>query len=294
MTWEELLTQWSQGPSQAEQDRWARTAHEISDALKNYPSLHTRSLEIFVQGSFANRVNVRKESDVDVCSLCSDTYFYDNPLGHSIQEYVPSFTPATYNYQDYKNDVQAALVARFGHESVKRGNKAIDVHNRRYDIDADVIPTFEYKDYRTSASRPAMGTAMYSDDGQLITNFPKQQYDNGVAKHDATSRRFKRQVKIQKTLRNSLEDLGYSSAKPIKSFFIESLCWNAPNHCYGYPTYYQDFEQVLPWIYNKTATDEEAAGLLEVNGIKRLFGPHNSWTRFQVRSYIESAWAYTH
>lgn len=221
-TWEEKFQQWSQGPSQAEQDRSARTAREISAALKSHPRLSPRNIEVFPQGSFANRVNVKKESDVDVCSLCDNTYYYDTPPGRTIQEFVPTYSPASYKYSDYKNDVEAALVARFGRDSVKRGNKAIDVHNRRYDVDADVVATFEYKDY--SAGFLNLGTAMLSDDGQFITNFPRQQYDNGVAKHDATRRRFKRQVRIQKNLHNEMEKNGYRVAEPIKSFLLESLC----------------------------------------------------------------------
>jgi hypothetical protein len=163
-------------------------------------------------------------------------------------------------------------------------------------VDADVVATFEFRDYRIADNNkiPAVGTAMYSDDGKFITNFPRQQYDNGVMKHDQTGRRFKRQVRIQKSLRAFMENSFATLAAPIKSFLLESLCWNAPNHCYGNPTYFRDFEEVMNWIYSQTESDNHAAGLLEVNGIKRLLNPDSSWTRVQIRNYIEAAWTLTH
>ena len=96
------------------------------------------------------------------------------------------------------------------------------------------------------------------------------------------------QVRIQKNLRAKLDDLGAVAARPIKSFLLESLCWNVPDHCYGHRSYFEDFEHVMRWIYEQTQSDLQAAGLFEVNGIKRLFGDHNSWTRLQVRTYIEN------
>ena len=67
--WDPIFEEWSKGPTQAEQDRTTRIAREISDALKSYPKLQSRKIEVFPQGSFANRVNIRRESDVDVCAL---------------------------------------------------------------------------------------------------------------------------------------------------------------------------------------------------------------------------------
>jgi hypothetical protein len=69
MTWEEQFQLWSRGPSEADQQRTARIASEIRGALKSSSKLNARNIEVFPQGSFANRVNIPRESDVDVCSL---------------------------------------------------------------------------------------------------------------------------------------------------------------------------------------------------------------------------------
>jgi hypothetical protein len=293
-TWEDQFRQSSQGPSQADQDRTTRIAKSISEALKDYPPLAARNIEVFPQGSFANRVNIPRESDVDICSTYKDAHYYELPPNRSLADYETA-SAATYSFAAYKNDVEVALVQRFGRANVTRGNKCIEVHNASHVVDADVVAAFEFYDYRVlSGGGPAIGTAMFSDNGKFITNFPQQQYDNGVAKHDSTNRRFKRQVRIQKSLRAHMEDQQNQAARPIKSFLLESLCWNVPNHCYGNAMYYQDFEEVMKWIYGKTETDIEAASLLEVNGIKRLIGPHSPWSRFEIRSYVESAWTVTH
>lgn len=289
--WERLFTTWSAGPSQADQERTERAVQEIGAALKAHPGLSARNIEVFAQGSFRNRVNVRKESDVDVCCLCDSTFFYELPPNRSPAEF--SITPATYGYSEYKSQVGQALVARFGAASVSRGNKAFDVHEIRRLLDADVVATFEFRDY--TSGYLIKGTALISDrEGRLHTNFPVQQYDNGVTKHAETSRAFKRQVRIQKTLRNKMSDEGKTSARPITSFLLESLCWNSPIFCYANSTYYSDFEAVLRWLHPKLASPSEASDLREVNGVKRLFGSHNAWTINEVRSYIEAAWGYTH
>ncbi|RCW80895.1 nucleotidyltransferase domain-containing protein [Phyllobacterium bourgognense] len=292
--WEDQFNTWSQAPSQAEQDRSQRIVREISDAINASPKLAHRKIEVFPQGSYANRVNVKRDSDVDICCLCRDTFHYNLPTARTATDY--SFEPATYTYTQYKSEVEEALIDRFGRSAVQRGNKAIDVHDKTRLIDADVVATFEYRDYSAPpfARDYSEGTVLFSDDGNLVTNFPSQQYSNGVAKHDRTNRRFKRQVRIQKSLRNKMEAEGLTVAEPIKSFLIESLCWNAPDDNYGNTTYVSDFENVMNWSYSKTGTDDETFALLEVNARKRLFAAQNSWTRLQLRQYLESAWAYAH
>ena len=296
MNWREKFGFWSTGPGKSEQEKLDRVVSDISETLRNDPVLNSRQTEVFAQGSYANRVNVKKDSDVDVCCLHPDVYFHDKPSGYSVTDLVPDFTPAVYRFSDYKNDVENALVRRYGRLNVSRGNKAFDVHSKVHDIDADVVPTFSYKDFRIfgAYSNPAVGTALISDKGEFCTNYPHQQYDNGVAKHSETSRRFKRQVRVQKNLRNHINEQGLEVSKPIASFLLESLCWCAPNSCYGHADYYDDFEHVMRWIYQKTESDAEVAGLLEVNGIKRLFDANNPWSRLQVRNYVEVAWEITH
>ncbi len=136
--------------------------------------------------------------------------------------------------------------------------------------------------------------ALTSDNNRLATNFPKQQYERGVEKNDSTGRRYKAQVRLQKALRNQMEEAGVEAATAIASFLVESLCWCAPNGCYGYPTLFGNFEAVIMWAYGQTETEQGSGLLREANGIKSLFGSHNPWTRIDVRNYLDAAWALTH
>lgn len=296
MDWRKQFETWSLGPAKAEKDKLDRVVADITVTLKSSPKLTNRNMRIFTQGSYANRVNVKQDSDVDICVLHDGVYYYDTPHGTTIRDFVDPFTEATYEFSVYKMEVFEALTAKYGAANTKWGNKAIDINNRTLDVDADVVPTFIYKDYRLKNANggPVVGTALKANDGTLCINFPDHQHDNGVAKNNSTARKFKRQVRIQKNLRNFMEESNVPSAKPIKSFLLESLCWNAPDHCYNGNHYYDDFEKILEWLYAKTETDAEASSLLEVNGIQQLFGDHNSWTRDQVRNFIYEAWKRTH
>ena len=295
--WEDVFQAWSQPPGQAEQQRCENAIREIKEAISAHPRLHQRGVVTFPQGSYANRVNVREDSDVDVCCRHDGVFIFDLPAGYD-RNFFGLNSPATYAYSDYKDDVEQALINRFGPTPVvTRGNKAIDVNSKQLGVDADVVATFAYRQYYLTGTgyKFHAGTALRTDrENKLITNFPQQQYDNGVSKNDATQKRFKKQVRTQKSLRNKMEDEGVAAALPIPSFLIESLCWCTPNSCYGNSTLFSDFEASLEWQYNATETEGSASTLKEVNAIKGLFGPHNEWTRQQVRSYLEAAWRFTH
>ena len=226
--WERVFSVWSKPPGKTEQERCDRAVRAIKDAVAADATLASKTVRTFPQGSYRNRTNVRQDSDVDVCVLCEDSFYYHllpGVPGLSVQ-----ITPTTYKFGSYKNDVERALVNRFGRANVRRGNKAFDVNENTRRVDADAAPCFAYRLYFNGWLYHD-GTALIADDtGRLVTNFPRQQYDNGVAKNDATDRRFKRAVRIVKKLSHEMEDAGVASARPIASFLIESLIWNARDH----------------------------------------------------------------
>ena len=79
---------------------------------------------------------MRKDSDVDIEILCTDTFFHD-PLPKGWTQEKLGFSDATYHYDQYKNEVEEALVSYFGRAAAKRGNKAFDVHETSYHVEAD-------------------------------------------------------------------------------------------------------------------------------------------------------------
>jgi len=102
--WESVFASWSQGPGKTEQERAENTERQIRQAIQASDKLKNRNISVFTQGSYRNRVNVRQDSDVDVGVVCFDTYFSEYPDDNVRMELAKSFTPATYEYETFKND----------------------------------------------------------------------------------------------------------------------------------------------------------------------------------------------
>ena len=290
MSWEDTFTSWSQGPSATEDSKCQNAENVISDVLKNDSALSKLPIKVFTQGSYRARTNVRQDSDVDICILRTDAFFYDlapnltpNPTSHLS---APSIL-----FPEFKNLVHAALVMELGSKGVTRGNKAFDVHANTYRIDADVVPAFEYRYYWT-ADRFNTGVAFLTDTGVRIHNWPEQTHVNGVAKHDRTSRKYKRAIRILKRLRNHLQDEKIAAADDIGSFLIESLVWNAPDSAFAHNTYTAILRSVLAHTFNNTLNDETCKDWAEVNELKYLFRSNQPWTRPQAHDFLSAAWDY--
>lgn len=296
--WERTFDGWAQAPSQTEQEKCDRAVTAIKRAIDASPLLNNRSVTPFAQGSFANRTNVRQDSDVDVCVFSSETFFFDLPPGLTLQSIGGK--PAAYSFDRYKTEVQVALVAHFGTRHVTRGNKAFDIHENTYRIDADAAPCFEYRLYYYDLSNQLQfvkGTALFADDSgsRRITNFPEQQYASGVAKNNATNRRFKAMVRIIKKLRNEMADLQIPAAEPIASFLIESLVWNWPTESFAASNSWTALVKAfLSYIWHATEPGNEALtqNWRETNEIKIVFRPEVPWTREQVNAFALAAYTY--
>lgn len=187
--WESVFATWSQGPSATEQERAENAERQIRQAIQGSEKLKNRNIRVFTQGSYRNRVNVRRDSDVDISVLCFDTYFDEYPDDNVKAELAKSFIPATYAYATFKNELEEALVARFGRSAVTRGAKAFDVKANSYRVESDVAAFFEHRRY-TSVTHYLSGVEMIPDDYSppRIKNWPEQHYENGVAKNDLTAR----------------------------------------------------------------------------------------------------------
>src|ERR1700733_14521009 len=126
--WEDIFCTWGGAPSATQQTKCENADRAIRKAIDASKKLSAKTIEVFVQGSYANRTNVRQDSDVDICVLYKDAFFPDYSLSQGLDGSVLGFTDGQYPYADFKNDVHAALKGYFGADSVTRGNKAFDVH----------------------------------------------------------------------------------------------------------------------------------------------------------------------
>lgn len=266
--WEDTFQFWSQPPSATEQDKCANAEGGIKKAVEASSLIAGKAISTFAQGSYPSNTNVRLDSDVDVCVLCRDTFFFDLPPGKLKENY--SITPATLTFGDYKNLLHTTLVNQFGAKGVTRGDKAFDVHSNTYRVDADAIPAFEYRYYYDPYSAQFIsGVAFLCDkDNRRIYNYPVQSLANGRAKNERTSRRYKRVVRILKALRNEMQDNRIDAASDVPSFLIESLVYQVPDARFGQYVISGDVKDTLSFLLVNLVTDESCAAWTEVNEIK--------------------------
>lgn len=292
--WESTFRSWGTAPSETKQTKCANAERAIRKAIDADRKLSSKDISVFAQGSYANRTNVRQDSDVDICVLCKESFFPDYSFSPELNDGSFGYTDATYTYAEFKNDVERALISYFGSTSVSRGYKAFDVHANSYRIDADVVPAFEYRRFYGSRYSNGFhsGTLLRPDNGGRIINWPRQNYDNGVARNDITGRRFKAVVRILKRLRNEMAQAGYHTAAPIPSYLIECLVWNVPPEAFGHDDYKADLRWVLAHLWNETRADATCQEWGEINELKYLILPSQPWSREQINQFLQSAWDY--
>jgi len=299
--WHETLRQWAKPPSETEEQKASNAAGMIRDAVRASDALKTRTVEVYATGSYRNNTNARTESDVDVAVVLKDLFFYDLPK--ELTREMLGFGTSTYTFDGFREDVGAALRAKFGN-GVTPGDKAFDVHANTYRLDADVGVFLEHRRY--TGRRNADNSWQYWQGVQMqprgrvpdkIVNWHQQHYDQGVAKNDATGRRFKRVTRILKRLRTEMTERGdaveRAAASPIPSFFIECLVFNAPDDSFNQATetYYDDTRKVLAWLWNRIDKNEHR-DFKEVSGMKWLFRSGQAWTPEQAKSFLGAAWTY--
>ncbi len=289
--WEAKFRKWMGAASDTEKARREHAESMIRAAIQDSKALQGRQVRVFAQGSYRNNTNIPQESDVDIC-VCS-SYTIDLSLPPGATKAGAGLSDATYNYATFKNEVGAALAAKFGSSAVKRGNKAFDVSDTSYRVEADVVAAFEHRRYtsQTQYVKPA-GTSIRSDDGYEITNWPEQHYLNGVTRNQATGMRFKGVTRILKELRFEMMGAGIAAARPLPSYLVECLVFNAPNSDFGHSYVYDDLGEVIASVYNATKTDEPCHEWGEVNELKYLFRASQPWTREQANAFLLAAWRY--
>lgn len=293
--WESTFRSWSKPSSDTEEEKYSNTERMIRATIAASPELSKRNIEVFTQGSYKNNTNVRQDSDVDICVCCRDVFYDDLPSDGSITKESMNFTSSDYEYSRFKNEVEAALVTKFGRNMVTRGKKAFDVHATTYRVDADVVPTFEHRRYYKNYAgqiRFHRGTELHPDNGGKIINWPEQHYANGVEKNKNTLGRYKFITRAIKRLRNEMDENNIASAKPIPSYLIECLVWNTPKDGFGHTEYTADVRHVLAHTFNETSSSERCKEWGEVNELKYLFRTSQPWTLEQAHSFLGAAWDY--
>lgn len=292
---EETFVSWSQGPGKTEAEKCENAVTAVRKAIAADDALSKLDILVFPQGSYYARTNVRQDSDVDICVCYKGALYTEYPEGKTDADF--GITRNGLPFQTFKGMVEKALKNYFGSSFVVRGDKAFDIHANTYRIDADVVPTYENRRYSGNRNADSShhywtGVAFDTDKGKHIKNWPKQTYENGIARNDATNRRYKRTIRIFKRLRNKMQEDKVIAANNVPSFLIECLLWNAPIAAFELEKYSDVVRRLIIELWNPTKKDETCSKWVEVNHMKWLFNSTQPWTRQQANDFLHAAWNY--
>lgn len=233
---ESQLDTWSkQGSVTQSRDTYATIKNALEAPGAPYAG---KDFTVFLQGSYGNDTNVYSESDVDLVIRIDDVYYTDIS-GLSDEDkanYNTARSSANYTYVDFKRDVTAWLIAKFG-SGVKPGDKAIFIPASGSRRNADVLVAAQYRRYHrfksTYDQRYDEGICFWTAAGIQIANYPKQHSGNCTTKHQASSSWFKPTVRIFKNMRNRMVADGKLESGLAPSYYIEGLLYNAPTDKFG-------------------------------------------------------------
>ncbi|MCC6557965.1 MAG: nucleotidyltransferase domain-containing protein [Polyangiaceae bacterium] len=301
--WHETFKTWAKPPSDTEEEKGSRAASMIRDAVRAYEPLASKNFEVYASGSYRNTTNVRLASDIDVAIVLKDAAYYEFPKSGSPTREELGTKDAAYGLTHFRDDVRKALIVKFGEKGVTPGDKTFNIHENSYRLDADATVFLEHRRY--TGKKNSDGTWHYfsgvemrpiSNTAKRIINWHQQHYDQGVARNDATGRRFKRVTRILKRLRDDMREGGTAEQKAAAdvtpSFLIECLVFNAPDSCFGIVegSYYEDVKATIKNLWNATKDDATCSNFVEVSRMKMLFGAGQPWTRDQAHAFLLRVW----
>ncbi|OGW41409.1 MAG: tRNA nucleotidyltransferase [Nitrospirae bacterium RBG_13_39_12] len=253
------------------------TADSIKNALNAYNNWPEGiDFEVYLQGSYKNDTNIRGDSDVDVVAQLNST-FYSN-LSED-QKRTLGLSPASYSWSNFRSDVLKVLKDYYGQSQITEGNKSIKIKANNGRLPADIVVCSQYRRYKTVSSNDFVEGMCFwtrNDDRQVI-NYPKVHYDNGVSKHQNSSKWYKPVVRLFKNSRGNI------SGDATPSYFLECMLYNVPNSKFG--TSYQDtFCNVVNWL-NEINLDN----FICQNGQLILFGStQEQWNTNQAKAFIKN------
>jgi len=289
---EETLTNWTKPPSNSESTKLENSERMVKDAISQDTKLKTKSTETFGQGSYANDTNVRLNSDIDINVRYTGGYFFQLPPDTTEEDVnIAHISSSAYSYSEFKNDVENALVNKFGRSEVIRKDKCITIKENSYRVETDVVPTWNFRRYSNNGNY-VLGARFWADSGKVITNYPKQHIENGIDKNSRTSKRFKRLTRIHRRLRYKMIEDGQPISDNITSFLLECLVWNTPNDVFNNTnTWTERLKLSIGHIYKKTQNEDDCKDWGEVSELLYLF-VGRKWSRQDVNDYMIQVWNY--
>jgi len=297
--WKSIFTTWSKPMSDSEEEKADRAARMVKAAIHEHPPLASKGISVYGTGSYKNNTNTRGESDIDIAVVLHDCFFSAYPPDRPPQrEQLGHGGGVTYGLNEFRADVGRALVETFGASGVSAGSKAFDVHANTVRLDADVAVFLEHRRYTGDSNadgtwRYLEGVEMRGPNDARIINWHEQHHRNGVEKNVRTGRRYKGVVRILKRLHDDMKENGTAECKAaaqVPSFLLECLAYNASDECFQKDDLFEDTRTVVAQLWNRTRPEMKDLELLEVSGLKWLFGAGQPWSKASAHAFLLSAW----
>lgn len=292
---EATLDAWRRPASETEEQKISNAISMVKGAINSHAALTGKNLEFVVTGSYGNNTNIKIDSDIDICVMLKDTFYSEYREGAKDADY--GFIDGTNAFSDYKRWILEALNTKFGVTDVTAGNKAIKIKSNTYRVQADVVPAFQFRNYRNDKSNNQNnfieGIKFYSSADQEVINYPKLHIKNGIQKNDATLRKFKRTVRLYKRIKNKMKEDGIAVPEGICSYLIEGLLWNTPNSTFTTATTWNELlKNSIIHLYSKTKEDSTCKDWGVVSEQFYLFYSGCKWSRADANAFLVQMWNY--
>ena len=290
---EDTIKKWTNPLSASEDEKLLNAERMVKDAITNNDILSKLEIKVFCQGSYANNTNIRLDSDIDVNINYKGAFYYDLPFGMKKEDFGLG-NACNYSYHEFKNDVETALIEKFGRQNVKRKNKCFTVMENSYRAEIDIVPTWKHHWYQKDGSYVEGVVLFANGDNSKVINYPLQHIENGRQKNERTQRRYKKLVRIFKKVNVKMEEDNFYNDKSISSFLLESLIWNCPDSIFNdYETWNDRIRASISFIYNNTKENSTAYKEWgEVSDLLYLFYNKRKWTREAVNKHMVKMWNY--
>lgn len=265
---ESVLSQWGHHHA-ATASVQAHTAIRDALAHRDLP-VH----DIFLQGSYKNDTNLRRNSDVDlVVQLDVRLRARVAALNGAQLRSSGSHVAAYEKWQSFRRLVLAALRANFG-DVVSTGRKSLKVAQGPIPAAADVVVTLKCGN----------GTALYvPDEHRWAVSFPHQHHSKGASKERGSSGRYKRATRMFKAARNHLLESNALAEDTAPSYFIECLMYNVPNAQFK-NSLAQTYVEAINWLSAATILDFTCQ-----NQLVDLFGnSRDQWSVDKAQAFIRA------
>lgn len=249
---ESQLETWSHQGSVTQSSQTYQSVKAVLES--NTAPYANRSFEVFLQGSYGNDTNIYAESDVDIVVRLDSTFYRDISRLPQDQQalYKSSFSDATYQLSDFKNEVVSVLQQAYGND-VTVGKKAIQISARNGRRKTDVVVCSQFRNYQsffsTSNQSFVEGIKFYTTDGVEIINYPKIHSRNLTQKHQQSGNYFKPVARIFKNMRSRMISERLIADGIAPSYYLEGLLYNVPVNQFG-QSYENSVVNSINWLLN--------------------------------------------